>query len=81
MIKEKLYWHQLPDSVVDHLFDIGGITWGDIVENYSQPPWCQYPQALNGALGCWSLVDTKLRHTITAKLCERECEHFRKVKK
>jgi hypothetical protein len=74
------YWHTLPDDLVDHLFKVGGITWGEVVENYDQPPWCQYPQALNGALGCWTLTDAATRTKITARFCAK-CEHFKAVKK
>lgn len=80
MTKGKMYWHQLPDDLVKHLFEVGRITWGEIMELYNQPPWCEYPHALNGALGCWSLVDEKLRHEISVKFCA-DCHLFKKVKK
>ena len=31
-------------------------TWQYVIDNYKQPDWCTYPEALAGDFGCWSLV-------------------------
>ena len=33
-----------------------GDTWADVQRDYKQPDWCRYPDALDGPMGCWSLV-------------------------
>ena len=33
-----------------------GRTWGWLMRHYLQPKWCGYPDALEGAMGCWSLI-------------------------
>ena len=37
---------------------------------YSQPVWCDYPFALRGIMGCWSLVDGKIRGIKDCKDCD-----------
>lgn len=32
-------------------------TIGYLKEHYKQPKWCNYPNALDGPFGCWSLMD------------------------
>lgn len=73
-----LYWHTLPDDLVDHLFQTG-ITWGEVMEQYAQPPWCRLSEALNGTMGCWTLTDRDLRKRISAKFCDK-CEYSEVVK-
>jgi hypothetical protein len=34
-----------------------GITYGKFAEDYPQPVWCSYPDATEGMMGCWSLLD------------------------
>ena len=31
-------------------------TWKQLYKHYKQPPWCQYPDALRGIMGCFSLI-------------------------
>lgn len=48
-------------------------TWADIQEKYRQPKWCGYPEALNGGMGCWSLIS---RLDCSEDSCKK-CECFR----
>ena len=49
-----------------------------ISEYYKQPEWCDYPEALLGALGCWSLNDlgeNGTRVKISEEFC-KNCDMF-----
>jgi len=45
-------------------------TWHDFTRRYRQPSWCQYPDALYGAIGCYSLVGIGGE---TRELYKRKC--------
>lgn len=75
--KKRKYFHELSDSwlyklrkrkeKLKYLFD-----------HYRQPVWCDYPEAMGGVMGCWSLVDLfNLRHKISRNFC-RDCDLYRK---
>jgi hypothetical protein len=73
---QKKYFHELEQSEIDSLIK-GHYNWASISEEYSQPSWCTYPEALNGLIGCWSLTDTKeegSRALISEDFC-KECEY------
>ena len=66
----KRYFHELADSTVRKIVK-SGITYGELMNRYKQPDWCEYPEALNGVMGCWSLMDTmNLRHKISREYCK-----------
>jgi len=68
-MEDKKYWHELTDDEVNSLYE-EHCTWGDIMENYKQPDWCNYPNALEGQCGCWSLLDKDFRKKISLDFCE-----------
>lgn len=71
------YWHELPQEEIDKILK-SGITVSEAVEKYKQPDWCNYPGAVTGMVGCWSLTDNKpggLRTTISKDYC-KSCEFF-----
>lgn len=51
----KKYFHELSDDEHQAVLN-SEITIGELNEKYMQPDWCGYPDALNGPMGCWSLV-------------------------
>lgn len=51
----KTYFHELNKEERDAVFE-SGMTVGEFMEKYSQPDWCSYPGALEGPMGCWSLM-------------------------
>ena len=59
------YFHKMTDVKFDELSE-RGMTWLEIKEKYVQPKWCSYPDALDGNLGCWSLVGRKIK-------CRKDC--------
>ena len=66
------YFHLAPQRRIDKMI-ADKKTWGDIQKEFSQPEWCNYPDALQGEMGCWSLVDMGkdgLRTKISHKLCK-----------
>ena len=52
------YFHELTDEEFKKVID-SKITVKELSEKYPQPPWCTYPNALNGLMGCWSLTHRK----------------------
>ena len=71
------YFHELEQKEVDTLIADKKTT-GYIMENYKQPNWCKSPNALEGKMGCWSLMDLSkdgLRTKISKDFC-KGCECF-----
>ena len=73
----KIYFHELSDEEKAEAKSHGTV--GEFLEKYKQPDWCQYPEALAGQMGCWSLIlscsisspdDCKL-----CDLCAKEAHH------
>ena len=70
------YFHTLADSTIKRLVG-SGITYGELMKRYKQPEWCGYPNALEGMMGCWSLMDTLgRRHKISREYCAK-CDCFK----
>ena len=71
------YWHELTDEEMQIMFD-AKVKIGWVVENIKQPDWCEYPNALEGVMGCWSLIDVNdLRKKICHEFC-KNCDCYRK---
>ena len=60
-----LPFHELSEKEFDEMKEQGK-TWRDIMDRYHQPEWCEYPYALSGSLGCWSLVSMRIT-------CKTDC--------
>ena len=67
--KIKKYFHELTNDEFEALTN-SDLTWGEIAEAHSQPSWCNYPNALNGEMGCWSLVFRKAKIEDYCNTCE-----------
>ena len=73
----KRYFHELEQTEIDTLI-ADKKTVGYIMENYKQPDWCNYPEALSMTMGCWSLCDLSkdgLRTKISKDFC-KGCDCF-----
>lgn len=46
-------------------------TWSDVIQEYQQPKWCSYQEALNGKMGCWSLTSRKISNENSCQSCVR----------
>jgi len=72
------YFHELEQTEIDTLI-ADKKTVGYIMENYKQPDWCNYPEALSMTMGCWSLCDLSkdgLRTKISKDFCKGcDCEN------
>ena len=71
------YFHELEQKEVDALI-ADKKTIGYIMETYKQPDWCKYPNALEGQMGCWSLMDLSkdgLRTKISKDFC-KGCDEY-----
>ncbi len=82
------YFHKLSKDEVKALA-VPGFTYGDLMKNYKQPIWCSYPEALGGAFGCLSLLNSyvwgegyclfcecNMRRHIYEQECQYEADHF-----
>lgn len=74
----KKYFHKISQEEIDRLVSENK-DWKYIMDTYKQPDWCTYPKALEGQMGCWSLIDIKkdgLRTKISKKFC-KNCYCFK----
>ncbi|MHA2218084.1 MAG: hypothetical protein ACXACY_19285 [Candidatus Hodarchaeales archaeon] len=71
-MSDKPLFHELPQEQVDKLI-ADKKTIGYIMENFRQPDWCQYHNALEGKMGCWSLMDLK-KDGIRTKISKEYCK-------
>ena len=76
MIIRKLpLFHLLPAEQFERMKNAGR-TWDYAMRHYRQPDWCSYPGALDGMMGCWSLVG---RHVTGEAYCAKGCECYKPV--
>jgi len=73
----KPYFHEASQRVIDKLIKLD-VSWQEVMQQYNQPDWCKYQEALSGKLGCWSLTDIEkngLRTKISKEFCKNcpEC--------
>jgi len=73
-LMDKKYFHELTDKEYQELIIDKSLTINDVMEQFAQPYWCTYPEALEGEMGCWSLVFD--RQKINREYCEK-CECYR----
>ena len=71
------YWHTLNIGAQKALTH-SKMKYGRFLKIYSQPDWCNYPTALGGGMGCWSLITPgEIR---VPESCSLDCP-YREVKK
>lgn len=68
------YWHEVPPAEREQLIKESKMTVGKLLERFKQPDWCEYPEALAGQMGCWSLVTS--RNVNGIKDCG-DCEYIK----
>lgn len=74
---DKKYFHELSQEEIEQLVSEKK-TVAYVVDTYKQPDWCDYPEALNGDMGCWSLMDLEpdgLRTKISRDFC-KNCDLY-----
>jgi hypothetical protein len=67
------YFHKLTEEEFDELVK-QKMTWEEVAKKYQQPKWCDYPDAVCGPMGCWSLMMFLVKNK---KYC-RDCDCFNK---
>ena len=56
------------------------MTYAELAEKYPQPKWCGYPEALEGVMGCWSLLDFRVTSEDYCKDCDCYREKLKEMK-
>ena len=68
-------FHLMPAEQFERLKKAGK-TWSYAMKHYRQPDWCSYPNALDGMMGCWSLINRK----VTGEpYCAKGCDQYKPV--
>ena len=67
------YFHELTKEEFGELLK-EKLTWEECAKLYPQPEWCEYPEAVCGEMGCWSLM----YHKVTGKEFCKGCDCFKK---
>lgn len=55
----KKYFHELTPKEYDGLVK-KKLTYKQLGKDYPQPKWCDYPNATEGVMGCWSLISFRV---------------------
>lgn len=61
------FWHEVPKDEQEKIVKDSGMTMEQFMAKYKQPDWCEYPEALAGQMGCWSLILSRSIH------CKADC--------
>ena len=67
------YFHKLTRDEWSEIIKSKGVqdySWEDAAKDYPQPEWCKYPQAVQGVMGCWSLMDFRVTGRNFCKNCD-----------
>lgn len=62
---EKKYFHELTNEEFKE-----AIKKKMVYEDFKQPYWCCYPNALNWEMGCWSLTERLIKSKEDCKDCD-----------
>ena len=54
-MREGPFFHRLPQKEQKRILS-SDMTIRQVLDTYRQPGWCNYPEALAGFMGCWSLI-------------------------
>lgn len=79
-MNDRPYWHEIPQQEVDKLIE-QGVTVQFVKDNFKQPEWCGYHDALCPMMGCWSLTGNEpggSRTKISVEFC-KECDLFNRA--
>lgn len=69
------YLHEFTSEEIDEILKVHAHTKiGRFMELYKQPDWCMYPNALEGNMGCWSLIGGMIHKIEDCEDCD-EVKH------
>ena len=63
------YFHELTQDEFGKIVD-SHMTWGECAKQYPQPVWCDYPDAVEGMMGCWSLMSHIIKKPSSCYGCD-----------
>lgn len=63
------YFHELTKKEYKKLVN-KKISYAELARLHPQPIWCNYPDAVMGMMGCWSLVGFMIKKEDDCKNCE-----------
>ena len=63
------YFHELTEAEFNEIVK-ENITWEECAKRYPQPKWCNYPDAVCGVMGCWSLMGFMVTNEDYCKNCD-----------
>ena len=63
------YFHELTRDEFKSLVD-KKLLWWQVAEDYPQTEWCSYPDAVQGVMGCWSLMSFMVTERNYCKNCD-----------
>jgi hypothetical protein len=63
------YFHELTKEEFSKLVE-SKMTWEECAKEYPPPTWCSYPDVIAGMLGCWSLMDFKIKNKKDCYYCD-----------
>ena len=66
------YFHELTKEEWQAL-KAEGLTWGEVAKRHPRPEWCNCPDAVMEAFGCWSLIEGD----VTGEDYCLNCEHHK----
>lgn len=66
----KKYWHELSKKEQEEVKLRNGYTVGEFLNEFSQPDWCSYPEALESVMGCWALFFGDVHDKNYCRRCE-----------
>jgi hypothetical protein len=69
------YFHELTKEEFGKLVGESKYKWGEFAEMYPQPKWCGYPDAVQGEMGCWSLMGFMVTGKPYCKGCDCLIKH------
>jgi hypothetical protein len=64
------YFHELTEEGFNQLVGLHSLTWEVCAQLYPQPKWCEYPGAVCGEMGCWSLMMFRIHNYENCNGCE-----------
>ena len=65
------YFHELTKEEIEAI--PAGKTCKEVAKDYPQPEWCEYPNAVYGAMGCWGLMLGSVKDQGKAYCVNCEC--------
>lgn len=65
------YFHELTEEEYKKIVESKKYkTMTEFEQDYPQPEWCQYPDAIFGVMGCWSLIGFMVENQDYCKHCD-----------